>query len=38
MPLGLHEILNLPQHRTQKKDSKATVGAKYEVEHIQGEN
>jgi len=26
------------QQGTQKKGSKATVGAKYEVEHIQGEN
>jgi len=36
--LGLHEISNVPQQGMQKKGSKTTVGAKYEVEHIQGEN
>jgi len=36
--LGLPEILNVLQQGTQKKGSKATVGAKNEVEHIQEEN
>jgi hypothetical protein len=35
--LGLHEISNVQQQGMQKKGSKATVGAKNEVEHIQGE-
>jgi hypothetical protein len=39
IPWGLHEILKYYNKvRKKKKVSKATVGAKSEVEHIQGEN
>jgi len=36
IPVGLHEISNLLQQGMHKKGSKAIVGAKNEVEHIQG--
>ena len=38
IPSGSHEISNVLQQGTHKKGSKATVGAKNEVECIQGEN
>jgi len=38
IPLGWHEISTVLQQGMQKKGSKATVGAKNEVKHIQGKN